>query len=394
MMAADTSSLANRKRPRTLNEVQGHPDTVTTLSLVIQNDLWGQHSPLFLQGAPGSGKTTIALLSARVTLCPHRVGGTSDNCGTCDTCIGKDTVNIEQYTCTGADADALQGLIDKSRSQPLPKAGSPRYRFFILDEVSNMSNQQLSKFLEVLEATNKYNIWVLVSMKPERMDATLSNALLSRCTTFTFPPLTVSELTTTLTMGGVDLGIAQVLSPFCRGNARLAWRQFDRLLLLNPDATPVWVESTLTGGATKTARATMWQSLRDGKVREVIDLLGGWGCDSLISLLREDLVQAMCARPSPIQGKVLHTLTTGREEDVLYILLSYVGEDVMGISTPTESNLHSEVVPITNYARALLTEPYPVTNDGLPILGITMPTQPAKVSEWARLSRKYALVGG
>lgn len=377
-MPADTSSLANRKRPRTLNQVQGHQHTVDILSLVIQNDLWGQHSPLFLQGAPGSGKTTIALLSARVTLCPHRPPGTSDNCGKCDTCIGKDTTNIETYTCTGADADALQNLIDKSRSQPLPKAGSPRYRFFILDEVSNMSNQQLSKFLEVLETTNKYNIWVLVSMKPERMDSTLSNALLSRCSTFTFPPLNDSELTATLVSGGVDEDIAKVLAPFCRGNARLAWRQFDRLLLLNPDATPAWVESTLTGGATKAARGTMWQALHGKKVREVIDLLGGWGCDSLISLLREDVVEAMCARPLPIQGKVLHTLTTGREEDVLYILLSYVGEDVMGAGTPP-----LKIEPISNLrtSKAIVV---PVTND----------TPHVPLSEWSWLKAKYALVPG
>jgi len=377
-MPADTSSLANRKRPRTLNEVQGHRQVVDILSLVIQGDLWAQHSPLFLQGAPGSGKTTIALLSARVTLCPHRVGSTSDNCGTCDTCMGVDTVNIETYTCTGADAEALQNLIDKSRSQPLPKQGSPRYRFFILDEVSNMSNQQLSKFLEVLETTNKYNIWVLVSMKPERMDATLSNALLSRCSTFTFPPLTVSELTATLTAGGVGEDIAKVLAPFCRGNARLAWRQFERLLLLNPDATPEWVESTLTGGATEAARATMWQALYGGKVREVIDLIGGWGCDSLISLLREDVVEAMCARPLPIQGKVLHTLTTGREEDVLYILLSYVGEDVMGFSAPP---LKLDAIPNLTTGSPILV---PVTNGDSHI----------PLSEWGWLKAKYALAGG
>lgn len=377
-MLADTSSLANRKRPRTLNEVRGHQHAVDIISLVIQGDLWAQHSSLFLQGAPGSGKTTMALLSARVTLCPHRPPGTSDNCGACDTCMGVDTVNIEQYTCTGADADALQNLIDKSRSQPLPKAGSPRYRFFILDEVSNMSNQQLSKFLEVLEATNRYNIWVLVSMKPERMDATLSNALLSRCSTFTFLPLTNSELVATLTSGGVAEPIATVLAPFCRGNARLAWRQFERLLLLNPDATPEWVESTLTGGATKTARATMWQALRDGKVREVIDLVGGWGCDNLISLLREDVVEAMCARPLPIQGGVLHTLTTGREEDVLYILLSYVGEDVMGIDVPPV-----KVSPMPN-----------LSTGGPIVVPAANEASHIPLSEWGWLKAKYALAGG
>lgn len=389
------ADLANKKRPRTLNEVQGHEDTITTLSLVIANDLWREHAPLFLQGASGTGKTTTGLLGARVTLCPNRPLGTSDNCGKCDTCMGVDTTNIIQYTCTGADTEAIANLIDLSRSQPLPKKGAPRYRFFIIDEVSNMSNQQLSKFLEVLEGSNDYNIWILVSMKPEKMDATLSDAILSRCSTYTFPPLSNSKLTAVLTNGGLDEGIAKVLARYSRGNARTAWRQFSGLAVVNPNITPEWLESKLTGGATKVSRSTLWQALRDGEVKQILDLIGGWGCSmtALTSLLREDVVEAMCARPSPIQARVLHTLTTGREEDVLYILLSYVGEDVMGTGIPSHSNSHGGVVPITNYARALFNEPYyPVSKEGLPILGTTKPTQPTKVSDWGWLKAKYSLV--
>ena len=330
------NALANRKRPLTLDAVRGHAFTIATLRLVVANDLWPQHSPLFLMGSPGSGKTTVALLSARVTLCPNRVPGTAQNCGTCPTCRGADTTNIIQYTCTGADAEAIADLIDMSRTQPLPKAGSPRYRFFILDEVSNMSNQQLSKFLEVLEGTNPYNVWVLVSMKPERMDSTLSNALLSRCSTYTFPPLSAGELVDTLVCGGIDRDIAVALAPYCNGNARYAWRQLDRLMLVNPDMTPEWVEETLTGGATTEARAKMWRLLQRNEVRQVIDLVEGWACDSssLLALLKGDVVDAMCQRRRPIQGKVLYALTTAKEGDLLYLLLSWVGLDVMGYDTP------------------------------------------------------------
>jgi DNA polymerase III, delta subunit len=345
------SALANRKRPRTLQDVKGHTVTVTTLSLVIANDLWSVHSPLFLQGSPGSGKTSIALLCARATLCPNREPGTSNNCGTCDTCMGKDTTNIIQYTCTGADAEAISNLIDIGRTQPLPKESSlhSHYRFFILDEVSNMTNQQLSKFLEVLEGTNPYNVWVLVSMRAEKMDDTLSNALLSRCSTFSFPPLTDMELTDTLVSGGVGKGIATAIAPHCKGNARLAWRKYDSLLLLNPEATPEWVEAHLTGGATHSSRVTMWRLLREGKVKQVIDLVGGWNCDNdtLTSLVRGDIVTAMCQRSNllPVQARLLQAVTQGSSEDILYILLSWCGKDILcgpvnspPIDTPIESS--------------------------------------------------------
>lgn len=384
------TALANRKRPRTLQDVQGHAFTVSTLSLVIANDLWAEHSPLFLQGSPGSGKTSMALLSARATLCPNRVGGTANNCGTCATCRGEDTTNIVQYTCTGADADAISNLIDIGRGQPLPKEGSPRYRFFILDEVSNMTNQQLSKFLEVLETTNPFNVWILVSMKPEKLDATLANALLSRCSTFTFPPLTTTEIASTLVKGGVPEDIAMAISPYCRGNARLAWRKFDSLLLLNPDATPEWIEVQLTGGATKEARASMWGALHRQQVKKVMELVQGWSCDpdTLITLIKEDIVHAMCRNPNPTQGKLLHAITTSRDEDTLYLLLAWVGEDVLGL-TPQEAPLPT-IMPMTNYARAVLSVPSVSTTLNGNISGCTLN---GVSSHWAVLRDKYGLVG-
>ena len=333
-------ALANRKRPLTLDAVQGHDILCKTLSLVIANNLWAQHSPLFLQGSPGSGKTTLALLGARVTLCPNRPLNSPANCGACNTCTGRDTTNIVQYTCTGADADAIANLIDIGRGQPLPKENSPRLRFFILDEVSNMSNQQLSKFLEVLESSNPFNVWVMISMKPERMDTTLSNALLSRCSTFTLPPLTTEQVTDTLVHGGVSREVASAISPYCNGNARLAWRKFDSLLLLNPDATAEWIEGNLTGGATITNRNLMWRKLQEGDVQSVITLINGWACDSdtLISLLKGDVVEAMCTNPAPIQAKVLRGLISSKDTDTLYLLLSFVGKDVLNRSTPRTTN--------------------------------------------------------
>ncbi len=378
------TTLANRKRPRTLNDVQGHAFTVSTLSIVIANDLWSEHAPLFLQGAPGTGKTSMALLSARVTLCPNRPKGSSMNCGTCPTCKGEDTTNIVQYTCTGADADAIANLIDISRGQPLPKQGSPRYRFFILDEVSNMSNQQLSKFLEVLETTNSYNIWILVSMKPEKLDATLANALLSRCSTYTFPPLTTEELNCTLVEGGVGEGIARAISPYCNGNARLAWRKFDSLLMLNPDATPEWVEENLTGGATKESRALMWDLLYRGEVKKVMTLVQSWSCDSdsLVGLIKEDLVEAMCTNLNSIQGKLLHALTTASNGEVMYTLLAWAEQDVLGkIRSCIEST--GGGIATTPYIDALLTSP---------TLGATA-TVTSHVSQWAMLRDKYELRG-
>lgn len=367
-------SLANRKRPRTLHSVRGHPTIVTTISLVIANDLWSQHSPLFLQGSPGSGKTTLALLSARATLCPSRAMGTSDNCGVCDTCMGRDTTNIIQYTCTGADADAIANLIDIGRGQPLPKEGSPRYRFFILDEVSNMSNQQLSKFLEVLEGTNPYNVWILVSMKPEKLDPTLSNALLSRCSTFTLPPLTTEDIAATLMGGGVSEPIANAIAPYTKGNARFAWRKFDSLLLLNPDATPEWIEAYLTGGATKEARRRMWYLLYKGEVKPLIELVEGWGCDrdTLLTLVKEDVVEAMCTRPSQLQAKVLHSLTVARDgEGILYLLLAWLGMDVLGLHS------HNDRVDKQPMAHA----PCPTGRS------VIVPTR----SPWSILRDKYGL---
>lgn len=388
------SASANRKRPRTLQDVQGHTHVVTTLSLIIANDLWEQHSPLFLQGSPGTGKTSLALLSARATLCPNRPPRTYDNCGKCETCMGVDTTNIMQYTCTGADADAIANLIDVARGQPLPKEGSPRYRFFILDEVSNMTNQQLSKFLEVLENTNPFNVWILVSMKPEKLDATLSNALLSRCTTFTFPPLSTEDLTSTLVNGGVDESIARAISPYCRGNAREGWRQFDTLLLRNPDATPEWIEEQLTSGATKEARVSMWGLLHRGEVRKVMDLVGKWACGNaaLTSLLKKDVVEAMCTTPTPIQGRVLHMLTMGKDEDIMYILLSWVGKDVLGttITNPVPEFYQSPTV-------REVVEPLvdPTSGTGAAHQGTSgAMLMPNGISQWAALRDKYSLVAG
>jgi hypothetical protein len=286
-----------------------------------------------------------------------------------------------QYTCTGADADAIANLIDIGRGQPLPKEGSPRYRFFILDEVSNMSNQQLSKFLEVLETTNPYNVWILVSMKPEKLDATLANALLSRCSTYTFPPLTTEELNSTLIEGGVDEAIAAAISPYCNGNARLAWRKFDSLLMLNPDATPGWIEKNLTGGATKESRTLMWDLLYRGEVKRVIELVQSWSCDndSLIGLIKEDLIEAMCTNLNPTQGRLLHALTTTGNGEVMYTLLAWVGQDVLGkVRTCIEStpSLIASTLATTPFINALLTTPADTLNH---------------VSQWAMLRNKYEL---
>jgi putative ATPase len=210
--------LAERMRPAALDEVIGQDEILGTgrpLRLAIEED---RVPSLILWGPPGSGKTTLARLIARLTRA--------------------------QFISFSAVLSGIKEIKDVMRAADRFRAATGRRTILFIDEIHRFNRAQQDAFLPYLEQGSL----VLIGATTENPSFEVNAALLSRCTVVTLRPLDDAAIAAILKRALSDArGVADrrlaidedgiaYLASLCGGDARRALNLLEILAETRPAA--------------------------------------------------------------------------------------------------------------------------------------------------------------
>ena len=209
--------LAERIRPRTLDEVVGQPQLLGPgRPLRLALDRGALHSMIFW-GPPGTGKTTLGRLVARVA--------------------GAEFVPISAVTSGLKDVKDVIAAADRRRAQ------TGRRTVLFVDEIHRFNKAQQDAFLPHVEAGTV----ILVGATTENPSFEVNSALLSRAKVYVLHPLSTADVVSLLERALADpergLGGAQVdadeaaltaLAVHANGDARVALNLLEQAVAALP----------------------------------------------------------------------------------------------------------------------------------------------------------------
>jgi DNA polymerase III subunit gamma/tau len=288
-------SIANEFRPSSWGEFLGSNIGVDYLKSAIRTN---KHpSAIILTANPGCGKSSLAQLYTRATLCIEREEGSIEGCGRCSVCKGEDTSNITHYLVKDSSGakDNIERLVDISYTKPHIREGirEDQYRrFIVIDEAELIHPTTISALLNPLEYPPSTTTWILISMDSSKLPLITREAIESRCKEIRLKPLSISSIASLLEeRGGASSEIALLIAKACNFNTRRAWS----LLELVGNKSLDEVRNHFLGEATDTNRREMWQALSNGEIHKVRGMVSRWeqliDNSSLINLLMEDLIE-------------------------------------------------------------------------------------------------------
>jgi DNA polymerase III subunit gamma/tau len=165
--------LVTRYRPKILEDLVGQDDVVAQIQGMIATKRISRS--YLIQGIYGSGKTTIARILARYLNCASP-SADGHPCGTCKSCERMDKGNhpdvIEINAADARGIDDIRAIIATAIYKP-----QSNFRFYILDEVHQLTSQAMSSLLKLLEEPPASTIICLVTTNPEK----LLDTIVSRC---------------------------------------------------------------------------------------------------------------------------------------------------------------------------------------------------------------------
>jgi putative ATPase len=196
--AAAVAPLAQRVRPRTLDEFVGQTDVVgegSALRRAIEDD---RVPSMILYGPPGTGKTTLARIVAAAT-----------------------GAAFEEQSAVSATVADVRGVIARARER-LGAHGQRTILF--LDEIHRFNKAQQDTVLPAVEE----GLVTLIGATTENPYFEVNSALMSRSQLYRLEPLSAEEMKAVIRRGTSDLGtdvsdeLAELIARHAGGDARTA----------------------------------------------------------------------------------------------------------------------------------------------------------------------------
>lgn len=174
----ESHSLYRAWRPQRFREMVGQDHIARTLLNALR-DKRTVHAYLFT-GPRGTGKTSTARILAKAMNCRQPVDG--EPCNECDICAaitnGRAMDVIEIDAASNRGIEHIRDLREKVNLSP----AEGRYRFYIIDEVHQLSNDASNALLKTLEEPPPHLVFVLATTEQQKILATV----VSRCQHYSF----------------------------------------------------------------------------------------------------------------------------------------------------------------------------------------------------------------
>ncbi len=227
------TSLANKYRPQTFEEVVGQESVSKTIMNAVKSSRVA-HAYLFY-GPRGCGKTTTARLLAKALNCTGNgnTKPTASPCGKCPQCLeiasSSDMDVLELDAASNTQVERVREAIIDTVALA---AGRDRYKVFILDEVHMLSTSSFNALLKTIEEPPSHVVFILATTELHKVPLTIS----SRCQTFRFKPITEEQISSHLMdlAGAENIELeeeaAKIIAKGAGGALRDALTIFDRAI--------------------------------------------------------------------------------------------------------------------------------------------------------------------
>lgn len=301
--------IARRYRPQTFDEVIGQESTVQTIRNAI---LSGRIAHGFIfSGHRGIGKTTVARILAKAMNCQSFPGPTPTPCGTCDSCReirdGNAVDVIEIDAASNRGIDEIRTLRENVRYRP----ARDRYKFFILDEAHQLTDDAFNALLKTLEEPPEWAVFVLATTEPEALPATIR----SRCQHFSFRavpfPLIIGRLQQICEAEGIpaeEEGLGMIAEAG-DGSLRDALSLLDQAIAYGDGKITAAMARALLGRVSTSHIVELLQAVHEDSSQLVLErthglLSGGVSpaqlCHQMVSFVRNALVCLVAGNDTPL----------------------------------------------------------------------------------------------